>query len=305
LARFRATELQWSVGAELILEKSFNHILKHKLIYVGVFSEALGMLTATLLGWGTSTYFIIGILLFIWFLYISASNKRQEYWELHLSRCYKLLNNNILNTLVQFFEKSENPDLHQEFFNKLIHDAVLRMLEEIGLKHDDPGIRVSLYNHSGNGFELLYRHSDDPEFQKKGRAVYADNEGLIGHAYHKNKAFVKDLPDPNISEKNWIKAQLDKSKGMMKNEETVKNLTMKSRNLLALPIRTFSEKKDDDDIATDKKTIIVFESLKPDQLKESIIEKAVNGQTGEILKNVLFAYRTYKPSLDIAEKYRM
>lgn len=276
-------------------ENFINNQFKYKLIYRSVFAEILGIIAGISLGFGTFYYILLGSILLLVYGVISIKNKIALNNEALLLRSYKSQKNTILETLNKLFESTDDQNLAQSFFNKIINDSIICILEELGFIHD-PGIRVSLYNHDGKNFTLLYRHSDNPEFQKKGRAIYPDNEGIIGDAYHKNIGYVSDLPNPEIDEEEWIRAQINQKQGKMKHKTVVKKLTMKSCNLLAIPIRS----------GTDKHIIIVFESTKKNQLNEKSIKNVLNGPHGLRLNEVLSMYRIHiEPSLEYANKMGM
>ena len=220
------------------------------------------------------------------------------YYERNLKREMSFAESN--KTQEEFLFEVINPlleksDLAKEFYEELINSSVLLLLEDLSFRHD-PSIRISLYSHSGDSFTLLFRYSDDPSFKKKGRAVYPDNEGVIGEAYHRNSCAIANLPCPEINLEDWQKAQLDPNRGRMKKMETIHNLTMKSRSLIALPIRH----------GDDKHVIVVFESISPEKFALKEIEKALSGPLGEKLKKVLSRYKAcIEPSISIAEKMRL
>ena len=194
-----------------------------------------------------------------------------------------------------FNELLEGHDLVHEFYENLIENSTMPLLEELGFKHD-PCFRLSLYTHLENSFTMLFRYSDDPHFKRKGRAIYSDNEGVIGEAYHRNSCVVTNLPDPKSEFMKWKESQLCPKKGRMKNQNTIKNLTMMSRSLIALPIRHGNHKH----------MVAVFESTEPDKLDVKKIEKSLNGYHGLHLKYVLSRYRLrVEPSISIAERMRL
>ena len=209
----------------------------------------------------------------------------------------KKTNKTLLHTLNRFFETAEEQCSGMEFYQNLIQQSFEPILKQLGFLHD-PNIRTSLFLHTDEGFILQYRHSDDPEFDKKSRnrTIYPISEGIIGETYRKNKCLIKNLPDPQKNEDEWIKAQMNDKIGKMKTKNAVKNLTMQSRNILGLPIRCGHKKH----------MIIVFESLTPDQIKEKNISKILKSEHGIILKEVLSMYRDLiGPAPEYARQVRM
>lgn len=275
------------------IDKLAEHLLRNRLIYGGIGTEILAISGGAVLGVGKQWSVITGIAILALYIYFTYINKTAVNKETTVIKAYKDQVKMLSKTLNSLFEYAEDPDLPQRVYNNTIEQSILPLLEKLDFLHD-PAIRVSLYSHSEKGFVLLYRHSDDPEFQKKGRAIYPDDEGIIGAAYHKNKGYVANLPNPNDALDEWVNAQL--SDGLMKSKNTVKSLTMQSRNLFALPIRS----------GHDKHMVIVFESLKPNQLVSKTIEKLINSHYGIKLKEDLSMYRDYiEPSPESAKKMRM
>lgn len=273
------------------LERIFKNILTHRYTYGSVLLQVLAIVLGTIWCWNGYWIYLTITLAICYIIGLYKYQKALNH-EVSLVREYKAQQERLFNTLNDLLE---GHDLVHEFYENLIENSVLPFLEQLGFKHD-PSFRISLYSHSEGIFTLLFRYSDDPDFKKKGRAVYPGSEGVIGEAYHRNSCVVTNLPDPQIEPEKWIESQLSPTKGRMKSKNTVKNLTMKSRSLIALPIRH----------GNNKHIIVVFESIEPNKLDLKKIQKILGGRYGQNLQNVLFMYRSrVEPSISIAEKMRL
>ncbi|PIS00370.1 MAG: hypothetical protein COT84_08025 [Chlamydiae bacterium CG10_big_fil_rev_8_21_14_0_10_35_9] len=278
-----------------MLERILKSILRNKLVWGEGFVEALAIISGSLLFTPLKNANIIGVILLIICIIFSCKNKKSLSRTISQGKRDKTRNKTLINNINNLFEIADDQDQPLKFYENLITHSLEPILKRLEFLHD-PLVRVSLYCHSKDKFILLYRHSDDPEFKKKGRAFYPDNEGVIGAAYHKNKCYIENLPDPNNDEKGWIEAQMSSKVGRMKTKASVTNLTMKSRNIFALPIRRGHQKH----------MIIVFESLSPTQLKERKISKVLNDDLGINLREDLDMYREYiGPSFEDTTKLGM
>lgn len=271
------------------LERLFENIVKHKFVYGSVGLQIVGIILGSILCWqGALLYLSVGFLILyslftVWYqLNLNKQMVSINEYRNHEEILYSTLNNVL-----------EDHDLNHEFYENLIENSSLPILEQIGVKHD-PSFRFSLYIHSGDCFVLRFRYSDDPTFKKKGRAIYPDNEGIIGEAYHRNGYEILDLPDPIVNEDKWIQSHLNS--GKIKERKTIENLTMKSRNLVAIPIRH----------GNNKHVIAVFESIEPQKLRLNRIQKILSSPQGLHLQNTLSKYRLcLEPSLNVARKMRI
>lgn len=273
------------------LERIFKNILTYKYSYGSLLLQVIAIILGAILGW--SGWWLL-LTIPLWALFIFGTFRYQQALnhDIELLGKYKTQQELLFNTLNNLLE---GHDLIHEFYENLIENSVLPFLEQLGFKHD-PSFRISFYTHSENNFTLLFRYSDDPDFKKKGRAVYPDNEGVIGEAYHRNSCVVTNLPDPHTENEKWIESQLCPKKGRMKNQNTLQNLTMMSRSLIALPIRHGNHKH----------VVVVFESIEPDRLDIKKIEKYLNGHYWQYLKHILSMYRSLvEPAISIAEKMRL
>lgn len=86
--------------------------------------------------------------------------------------------------------------------------------------------RMTLYAHSSNGsFIPIGRVSYNPEYSKKGRISYPDNQGCIAKAWRDDWHFSNDYPDPETSSKRYY--QRCEKDGVP--EGVMRTIKMKSR----------------------------------------------------------------------------
>lgn len=120
----------------------------------------------------------------------------------------------------------------QETHQKLVRDYLANLANRLGFSGSE---RISLYAHDGERFYLLGRYSERPEFDRRGRAYYNHNEGVIGKAWaaKDGKAFLSGLPDPDRDWQGYADRLL---RECSIGEETAKGFAMKSRCLAACAV---------------------------------------------------------------------
>lgn len=151
--------------------------------------------------------------------------------------------------------------------------------------------RISVYKHDGKAFVMTGRYSRDPDFNKRGRVVYTDNEGCIGRAWHTGEAFEANLPDPAVDLEAYVE-RVASDWGMPMN--VARELRMKSRSLAAFAI---TDPRGDRPIA-----VIVFESIRTDVLELEKLRRVLNGVEGRRLTGFIDVMRPIEPSLAYASQ---
>lgn len=151
--------------------------------------------------------------------------------------------------------------------------------------------RISIYRHEGSLFRLIGRYSENQAFDKRGRAYYADNEGVIGRAWGSGdgKAFLSGLPEPAKDLDAYVKTQV--ATGIR--DEAARSFAMKSRCLFAHAVT-------DTDAPRKKRiAVIVIESINPTGLKKDALDKKIRREQKKI-QRLLESLEPYEPSLGVA-----
>lgn len=119
----------------------------------------------------------------------------------------------------------------------------------VDLKLNTPECRVSAYSVEGEQFVLLSRQSSNPRHEKRGRATYALDKGVIGQAWARDSAFRVYSAQTRAE---WDREMA--STGDFTIDEA-RALTMFARSILAIRV---------DQAQTEKVGMLVFESTEPD-----------------------------------------
>ncbi|WP_143763205.1 hypothetical protein [Methanothrix harundinacea] len=139
--------------------------------------------------------------------------------------------------------------------------------------------RMTLYAHSSNGsFIPLGRVSYNPEYDKKGRINYPDDQGCIAKAWRNNWHFSNDYPDPETATKRYY--QRCEKDGVP--EDIMKNVKMKSRLYCGFRIW--------DNSGTEPLAVLIAEATDPHRYQEeelrSIFQEEQKWFMGELIKRV-------------------
>lgn len=167
----------------------------------------------------------------------------------------------------------------------------LRILASETLKYGHTE-RVSVYRFKRGVFVLLGRYSDNPDFSQPGRTWYASNEGIIGRAWREARAFIGDLPDPELEMERYLAVcsedyKLDRS--------VVLGFAMKSRSYAAYALRDLRQ--------NEKRAIIVFESTRTDVLRDGELWTLLQQGAGRRIMGYLDSTQMEEPDpVQIAEE---
>jgi hypothetical protein len=138
---------------------------------------------------------------------------------------------------------------------------------------------------------MLGRYSKNPEFCKKGRALYPDSEGCISHAWNHGESIIDDLPDPAADIE--IYATQHKNEWGI-NKQVTKGFRMKSRSYVALAIEDRLQKR----IA-----VVVFESTQPNgALNKDKINALLVSHEGKRIAQFLDRMRALEPTPSYAHQ---
>lgn len=168
----------------------------------------------------------------------------------------------------------------------IIKNELMLLSEILGFGSEE---RISLYTHQSQKFVMISRYSKNPEYDKKGRGIQDENQGVIGRAWREGSAFVCDLPASNgsddfeylrITEMNW---SIDRS--------VARKFSMKSRTLGAYSI---------ENTQGIRAFVLVFESMDPlGFLPEDLDDLMRNSREMERISLLLDHLRNVTPELDI------
>lgn len=152
--------------------------------------------------------------------------------------------------------------------------------------------RVSVYVHHGTAFSMLGRYSRNPNFNRRGRSIYPDNQGCIGHAWAHGRAFVGDLPDYEADPDTYV-ARLGEDWGIP--SEVATNFNMKSRAVAAFAIEDTTE------APVHRFAVLVVESVKMGMLDVQHLEAPL-AQEDNTLIRFLIRTRPLHPDPGLAKE---
>lgn len=152
--------------------------------------------------------------------------------------------------------------------------------------------RISLYIHKDKNFTMIARYSINPRLYERGRVLYPDNEGCIGHAWSNGKAFENNSPDLLRNEAQYIEHMRNK---WNMSEATIHSLTMKSRNLAAYAINNLQK-------PAKRVAVIVFESLERNKITENSLNNVFTGNNIRHICQLLETMKSLEPSPKNAKK---
>ena len=132
----------------------------------------------------------------------------------------------------------------QQKYNDLSALHLAGLMHRMGLDGND---RVSIYKHNENSFYRIARHSSNPIHARPGRSIYPHNEGCMGEALQEGIAFEENLPANSTSYETRLMQRWQMQ------QETIRNLTMRSRSLAAFALHR--------PVGGRRFAIIVFESM--------------------------------------------
>lgn len=98
--------------------------------------------------------------------------------------------------------------------------------------------RISLYIINNDRFICCARFSQNPNYNKRGRASYPLNEGVIGEAWSKGTEFIATLPDAKKELDNYVQKTKNKYNIC---ENTVRNFSMHPRLIFGYRISNLDQ----------------------------------------------------------------
>jgi hypothetical protein len=208
----------------------------------------------------------------------------------------------VLNIAGEIWKQKRAPRLHQlekqvsdlETFvreaklnyENILHRDLAILANELKFTTNE---RISVYKHEGKAFVMLGRYSANPEFQKKGRKIYADNEGCIGQAYATG-SFFKVFSDPGKEWAEYLKEHI--ALGLKK--KIIQKLTMKSRSYFVKAL--------DDGKFGKRLAVVVFESTQLGILQPTELERKMDENEGYRISEALKILANTEPTPTLASK---
>lgn len=172
--------------------------------------------------------------------------------------------NNLKEYKKAFEDMKERVDSIKSEYYRLCSDNLKFLFQEFFENSGGNG-RVSLYKHLDNKFVLMGRFSINPAYNKKGREIYSDNEGLINIGWEKGQVKLSNIPTwvGNGREyKSFIRKYCEIS------DSTLKMIGMKSCS--------FFIKRIENEDARNPLGIIVFEQMQPCEINSDAIENILD-----------------------------
>lgn len=143
--------------------------------------------------------------------------------------------------------------------------------------------RISLFSYSEREkkFVLQGRYSCNNEFDRRGRLVYPEGEGIISKAFQKDEFFYNNFPEPYLDEKDelnpeYIKKHCDE---FNLTEEEVRNLTMKSCCMYGYAIKSNGEPKKNIGV-------VIVESTQKERYNKKNLDTILDGER-KVIRNFI------------------
>lgn len=118
---------------------------------------------------------------------------------------------------------------HQAALKGVIETSLRALADDLGIWRAD--CRISCYTHNGQAFVMLARRSDNPAYAVPGRALYPEDQGVMGVAWREGSKVETRLP---VQDDRLYRQKLASEYRMR--GQVVENLTMKSASLVAVRI---------------------------------------------------------------------
>jgi hypothetical protein len=208
------------------------------------------------------------------------------------SQIPKWRNNNILKSKVEDYQNI-NTELIQSL--SVIWEGYLYTLaksDPLNFCSNSCSERISLYKYEqeNNHFVLLGRYSGNPEYDKKGRAIYKSDQGCIAKAWKDGMYFVNDYPCYDEDGEAYIARSCQDGLTV----KITRGLTMKSRLFFGYRLHNESGRNP---IA-----IVIIESTNPERYLEEELKEIFEGHTGQYLSKLTIAFSSMMPNIDQAKK---
>jgi len=141
---------------------------------------------------------------------------------------------------------------------------------------------------AGGLFILITRQAQNPKFQRPGRKVYPEDQGVLGAVLNEGKMFCDDFPDPESQHDEYFN-QVERHLGIPK--KIAKQRTMQARAYAGFRINDFN---------SNLAGVIVFESTNPSGLNIKELENLMSGEECDRLARLLERSKPFEPKPTIA-----
>lgn len=160
-------------------------------------------------------------------------------------------------------------DIQREYF-KVCSDTIRFMFDDFFTNSDGNG-RVSIYKHQDDKFILLGRYSKNPQYNKRGREFYLDNEGFISRGWELMEFEIFNAPRWSGNGRDY--------KSFMKNNCNISDETLKKINMKSC---SFFVKRIENEDARNPLGVIVFEKLSNSQIDKTSINNILDSNKAQI-----------------------
>ena len=188
--------------------------------------------------------------------------------------------NKLQNKESEFNNLKNNLDVAEEAIDSIKANSIVKtynnnskilcfIFNQLQLTSND---RISLYLHKTSHFVLAARYSSNSAFHSNHRSEFPDNQGVIGKSWTTDQPIQETFSE---NEEEYIEQHLDQ--GFTK--QIIRRLTMKSKLLVAIPIKKNS---------FDKHGVLLIESKKINGLTENIINDVM--KYSDVMLHLLNSY---------------
>ena len=188
--------------------------------------------------------------------------------------------NKLQNKESEFNNLKNNLDVAEEAIDSIKANSIVKtynnnskilcfIFNQLQLTFND---RISLYLHKTSHFVLAARYSSNSAFHSNHRSEFPDNQGVIGKSWTTDQPIQETFSE---NEEEYIEQHLDQ--GFTK--QIIRRLTMKSKLLVAIPIKKNS---------FDKHGVLLIESTQINGLTENIINDVM--KYSDVMLHLLNSY---------------
>jgi hypothetical protein len=205
----------------------------------------------------------------------------------------------------QLREKSRRVEQDRKTFSEILPDELWVLSNKVLKFGVTERVSVFRYINGENGnttntrreneevkgcFILLAREAQNPMFQRPGRKIYSEDQGVVGLVLHHGQFMCDGAPDPNTNPSDyyvWVQRNLKIS------EEVAKLRTMQARSYAGFRINDFNNKF---------AGVIVFESSSPQGLNFQTLETVMGNEECDRLARLLERSKPFEPKPLVALK---
>lgn len=272
------------------LQKTANFLTYNTWEMINIVSAVLYALAGVCFEFSEKQLWFLSVGCWGWILLIIA-------FILSVFGCIKLSkkNSQILNLKSLLNDSSQKIQLLEATLEKYGEDnyslfqyVLAGIFKSLSLNGTD---RVSLYKKEKENLVLMGRYSINPDYNKVTKRVYPISEGYIGKAMKDGSFFIDNIPEFKDGKREEYYSFVCNSCNIQK--DIVRNLSMKSR--------TYYCKALTDSMETERKAVIVFESLEANRFTEEQVKGVLEPEEKK-LTAFIEKLRFRVPDTDYANK---